>query len=494
MSEAAGNKSTRRIILESALALIVGLVLAVLANRFLGEEFATRQQALVYAPIAGHTYGEGSRDQIRVLLIDDAALTAAGQRWPAQYSYSARLLRAVSEYRPKAVFVDIYYAATRNDASLPLLAQQLCRLKEQGTRVYLAATRNRKGEYALRPELEQLAGRCFEKVAVAYTPDAIDRLAWNYPLVQPAGRDGVAMKSAALALYESGRGKLAVDDAPLALTWGSREAEHGVGWASSSDGGKSYCRRSRGAADMWRSVIPASAYDDGEQPMCVYHETIRAGQFTSTTPEEEARLRQLIEGKVVLIGTALADSGDLVLSPIHGKIPGVYLHAMALDNLFTYGPGYARDMPLSLEPRHAPLLLFLLGSLIVVTLVPKALRAWLLAGGPRPWLDDPMQRIAHRRWLRSPHVDPIAALAFLALCVLRLLLSLAIGAFILWVGQRVWGLGFLSIIGVIFLTLMAELFEFNEKLIKYLVPDPGALPAQPHLSQESSDALVSKSA
>ncbi|HEX9173315.1 MAG TPA: CHASE2 domain-containing protein [Telluria sp.] len=491
MSESAPGKSVWRLIGESMLALVVGIVLAVLVQRIFGEEFATRQQALVYSPIAGFGYGEGSRDQLRVLLIDDAALVAAGQGWPAQYSYSARLLRAVSQYRPKAVFIDIYYAATREDASLPLLLQQLCRLKEQGTAVYLAATRNRTGAYALRPELEQLAGRCFEKVAVRYTPDAIDRMAWNYPLRQNDASNGVAVRSAALALYESGRAKLAGDTPPLALTWGSRAAHNGVGWVG-DDGKSAYCRRSRGAADLWRSVIPASMYDDGEQPVCVYHETIRAGQLTSTTAEEDARLRQLIEGKVLMIGTALADSGDLVLSPIHGRIPGVYLHAMALDNLLTQGADYARDMPLSFDRRHAPLLLFLFVALAAVTLLPKLFDAWLLARVRRPWLKDPLQAVANRNWLRCRRVDPIAALAFLAMCALRVLLSLAVGALVLWVGQRFLGLGVLSIMGVIFLTMMAELFKFNQKLIKYLVPSSGPSPVSPHPSQEPSDAVVSE--
>jgi CHASE2 domain-containing sensor protein len=39
----------------------------------------------------------------------------------------------------------------------------------------------------------------------------------------------------------------------------------------------------------------------------------------------------------VLIGADILGSGDRIESPVHGQVPGVYLHAMALDNLLTFG-------------------------------------------------------------------------------------------------------------------------------------------------------------
>ena len=455
----------KRIIVECCIAMVVGLALTMFVEWAFGEEFVTRQQARAYAPIAGSSYGEGKRDDIRVLLIDDAAIAAAGQTWPARYSYSARLLRAVGQYRPKAVFVDIYYSAQRDDDSLPSLLRQVCALHDQGTKVFLAANRNRNDEYVLRPELEELAGKCFEKVAVKYTPDDIDRLAWNYTLALPAegaghdahGEPEHGMKSAALALYETTGRTVEVEHHPLALTWGSKSAAHGVAWTSSEPGAAanaSYCRDTHGLlSELLPPGIRNSLYADGSKPICVFHETIRAGQLTETTTEQDAQLRQLIEGKILLIGTALSDTSDLILTPLHERIPGVYLHAMALDNLMVFGDDYARAMHLSLgSPR---LLLFLLVAMLFVTLVPKQI----------------MHKL-HRYFdgRKKPGRDWAGAGLYLLWCVGRLIVSLAVGALMLWIGQYWLGLGFLSIINVMVLTLLAEWFEFNEKLNEYIFP------------------------
>lgn len=47
-------------------------------------------------------------------------------------------------------------------------------------------------------------------------------------------------------------------------------------------------------------------------------------------------------GRPVLIGTNVGTAPDLQSSPVHESIPGVFLHAMALDNLMHFGPEYDR--------------------------------------------------------------------------------------------------------------------------------------------------------
>lgn len=47
--------------------------------------------------------------------------------------------------------------------------------------------------------------------------------------------------------------------------------------------------------------------------------------------------RDLIEDRVVFVGTDLEIYSDRVDAPVHGTLPGVYLHAMAFDNLLRFG-------------------------------------------------------------------------------------------------------------------------------------------------------------
>jgi CHASE2 domain len=48
----------------------------------------------------------------------------------------------------------------------------------------------------------------------------------------------------------------------------------------------------------------------------------------------------LLAGRFVFVGVNLSGLNDKVFSPIHGYLPGVYKHAMATDNLITYGANY----------------------------------------------------------------------------------------------------------------------------------------------------------
>lgn len=486
MSHESHAKPPRRIVLESLLALLVGFGLAFAVHELFGEEFATRQQAKAFAPFAGNAYGNGARDQVRVLLIDDAALAAAGQSWPAQYAYSARVLRAVSQYQPKAVFVDIAYTATRPDASLPALTAQLCAMKQQGIPVFLAATRNSEHAFTLRPELEALAGECFDKVAVKYSPDAIDRLAWTYNLDLDAEEGKPAVRSAALALAAAAGVHAEAEEHPLALTWGGTPAAHGVGWVVGSEGRTaSYCRSFHGSEELLPPGIFKRLYADAAKPVCVFHDTLHADELVATSDAAEQRLRRELQGKLVLIGTALSDSNDLVLSPLHDRIPGVYLHAMATDNLLVYGDAYPRHMHLAFNLHNIKLLVFLLGSLLVVTLLPKAVREWL--GARHGWVESPLDallaRLPDNRLLRAV----VGTTGFIASGVIKLALAVFIGVALLWFGHRFLGLGYLSIIGVVFLTVTAEWLELNEKLAKYLLPEARAPHAQPPSSEEKHD-------
>ena len=472
-------KTYPRIALECALAIAIGFGLAFLAHWLFGEEYAVRQQARIYAPIAGKNYGDGRRDDIRVLLIDDAALAAAGQVWPAQYSYSARLLNAVAQYNPKAIFVDVYYGARRDDPTLPALTRSVCALKQQGIPLFMATARDGAGNYALRPELEALAGKCFDKVAIQYTPDDLDRIAWNYPL--ETHRSGEApLKSAALALYETNGRHLKVDEHPLAVTWGSQPARHGIGWVRDAHGADtSYCRPSHGFLELIPPGPRNLYYHDVDKPMCVFHETVRAGELAETTADSDARLRREIEGKIILIGVAHTDSNDLLLSPLHGRIPGIYLHAMALDNLMVYGEDYARHAHLGFSREQLPMMLFLLASMVAVTLLPRLVPR-VLADSKR-WTALQIRTDGQNTRLRLSHPllhRAVSVTTFLMMKIVRILSALAAGCVMVWLGQSWFGLGFMSVIGVIFLTLLAEWFEFNEKLIEHILPAP---PHSPHV-------------
>src|SRR5262249_4180194 len=54
--------------------------------------------------------------------------------------------------------------------------------------------------------------------------------------------------------------------------------------------------------------------------------------------------RELLGGRFVMIGAAVSGIADWHQSPVHGQVPGVVLHAMALANLLSLGTRYATEL------------------------------------------------------------------------------------------------------------------------------------------------------
>lgn len=482
--------------IELGLALLMGLIASVVLPPLLGEDLVVRQVARVYAPLAAHLHGEGRRDEISVLLIDDKTLADAGEAWPASYRYQSRLLDAVALYKPRAVFFDIVFSNARPDTSLPSLIEALCRVQAGGTKVYLAAQRQADGRFMLRPELEAAAGRCYEKVAIEYQPDAVDQTAWTYQL-----NDGLRLKdaprSAALAMYENDRGPLpaSADRSDLALTWGLVPAEHGVAWSAApkthddrkeekreekeDKGGSAtqegYCRPSMSAvAETLPGFIRNRLISDAEKKVCVFNTTLYPADLVTSTDAEEAFVKTRLEGRFVMIGTALQGSNDRVQSPIHGRIPGVYLHAAALGNLLDDGADYKQATELGFpgDGPHVKVWLVLLIGLFPVLAVGalrrsawgKSIVEWIRKGKAHPPSDEARSGKLSRKaretlgWIGWKSM--VFASSFLLVSVL------------LFIGQSLLDVGFMTVIDVAVFSLAAEWFEWNSKLFAWWQDKP----------------------
>lgn len=80
---------------------------------------------------------------------------------------------------------------------------------------------------------------------------------------------------------------------------------------------------------------------------CAYTDFMPYGLLQSGITQEETR--QALGGKVVLLGAHVLGDNDLIVAAPYGALPGVFLHAMALDNLMQRGPAYPKA-PVRLVP------------------------------------------------------------------------------------------------------------------------------------------------
>ncbi|MDW2458130.1 CHASE2 domain-containing protein, partial [Vibrio sp. 1249-1] len=68
--------------------------------------------------------------------------------------------------------------------------------------------------------------------------------------------------------------------------------------------------------------------------------TLSADDFLAPNATGNQDLRKVIENRAVFIGYDLLGSSDLVVSPVHNQLPGVFYHAMAFVNLVSMDTKY----------------------------------------------------------------------------------------------------------------------------------------------------------
>jgi CHASE2 domain-containing sensor protein len=293
-------------------------------------------------------YPSTGQQRIAVVLIDDAYLLRNNSYWPMPYDEQSKLFKRLLAYKPKAVFVDLLYS---HDHSLgdpiqgsQVLANVFERYRHQGIGLSLANTGQVRGSAGQTNTLAPLA-EVSSPALVAWSG-----LGDQYPLAieTPLG----PMETPALALYRQycqGRvctalpsdAQAAVEEPAIAVQWGFQLAAEQRRIADIG-----HCSTSSGLlVDMFKQLLRAVFWklDSTTQVLCPYSFTLSASDLEVSSAEDRALLAELLRDRLVLVGANITSTADLVQSPVHGKIPGVYLHAMALDNLITRGMNYDHD-------------------------------------------------------------------------------------------------------------------------------------------------------
>jgi CHASE2 domain-containing sensor protein len=282
-----------------------------------------------------------------VVLVDDRALALRGARWPVPLAFHAQLLDELDVLRPRAVMLDFLLLDRAPDEDICALLAAADRLRDDGIPVYLAVTRQE--------DLSQLMGStCTDDaglplradqvlipVAVPRQVDEADFVSRRYPFEQRGENGAAGLPSAAVRLYcdtTAQRDQCAADltsgrapDAGFELAWSPRGDPFNARWSR---------------AECGRSIAPARAILDRtilpHETACPPIATLFASALLS--PAQDAalgahneRLFDLVEGSTVFVGGNFRASGDLITTPMHTLLPGVYYHAVAFENLLIFG-------------------------------------------------------------------------------------------------------------------------------------------------------------
>lgn len=312
-----------------------------------GVNNATRNHSSdLYYKIISVKYPRHHQDNIAVVLLDGSSLTNLGSRWPASYDFHAAILDRIGRFNPRAIMVDLLFLDDRSDTDDTLgdLEDVLTNLEEgrdglEPTRVFLATlTADSRASEVLAP----LKKRTFSAAVYWRTDGPNSKSPLFYPLATGAGRTGNDA-SAAYRLYRhlcstgdelcggQNAGKPHFRN-PMQIYWGAIPTDHPFIPSAKQD-----------CAPVAESIVgrwlqwftsPNAAFLQS----CSYTPELSAFELLNG---DDADVRRMIEGRVIFYGAGFPGQ-DEISSPVHGKQYGVFLHAMALDNLLTLGSRYHR--------------------------------------------------------------------------------------------------------------------------------------------------------
>jgi len=322
----------------------------------IGDKTDQATQDALYK-VAAPYYQSDAQQDIVIVLINQFSITELYKReaieaneWPVRYRDHAYLLSRILKYRPSSVFVDIYFKQERStDDSFGQFMRLAGRMSKKYESPLLFAGGYQDEQYTdIQRKLDELGELVVSGWAgydQAYPLNDNGHLTTAYRLYQLACLNDSPLASCNQPYIDTAA--IEAGDA-VSVRWGSRP-----GQVIFPEFSKSVCAdRSGSVLEVGRQLLYGFieglvSYDDQEDPVnaqCGYHSVIYADELVyvdkAGSAEQKQRLAAALKNKVVMYGLSLEGLHDNVYSPVHGLLPGVFFHAMALDNLMHYGADY----------------------------------------------------------------------------------------------------------------------------------------------------------
>jgi len=288
----------------------------------------------IAAPFYGFPKPVGQQD-IAIVLDTDQTLDALNHAWPIRYADHARILNGILAAKPKAIFFDIVIPSRpRPEDNLSEFGPVIAQAKRQHVPLYFAQ------------------GRFDQSLPDPLSPYGVIT-AWNapadtYPLIENKS------PTAALKIYQDLCSRNFLDKCAWARKQNDLFKPLYVRWGSTYDSNERYF--SAGCTDPRRSTLGRlwnaaglgmrALSDKFARPpsQCYYHVTVPAECIAKGINGNCAigisQAGAMVRNRVVFYGADVTGSHDVVVTSTLGGVAGVSVHAMALDNLITYGNNY----------------------------------------------------------------------------------------------------------------------------------------------------------
>ncbi|SDS58749.1 sensor domain CHASE2-containing protein [Halopseudomonas litoralis] len=385
-------------------------------------------------------YPTDRQQDVAVLLLTDEVVDAVLQgQWPAPYSFHASILDDLLVHQPRAVFIDFYWM-NQNKPGGDYLVNVLESYRETQVPVYLSVP----DEGWLEARWPELVG-LVTPVSASVVMDPTDFIARSYP------QEFRGMRSAAFAIAEDQFGISAAHRGALDIFWGTADNPLNQAWMQSED-------------EAQGSILGGllQGFEGVETPI-PYATTVFVRDLLNPVAEtEDEALRELdehLKDRVIIYGASLSGIQDMVFTPTRSILPGVYYHAMAIDNLLTWGSNFKASVPSRTLPilgSHTLLIFqaFVLLSISALVCYWKLNAPGEVASAGTPLADNSREHHPAERWFAGAIKTSVLIIVIVA-CVIQF--------FVLDLPVATWA-GFLEIIGI---GVVIERLNLIERLCRW---------------------------
>ena len=319
-----------RIVVQSALLFLVGMVVLV----FHGLKFdLTPWSQVMMNDIVDRIYPDSGQQDTTVVLFQEKNLRELKAGYPVSYELQAEVFEAIASYGPRAVFIDFAFMDDRGDTEH--LLKSMCNLYSivEG-RLFLAAPL----DDDKRVSMQKTFRGCARLVTALMDPDTGVSGVLTYctgtwglrECEEGLDRRETFLDSPAVAMARHHVVGIAPEGAErMEILWPSTTSELNRKWMK--------CDPEETGVRRMLTRLKHGPLEVKEE--CAYTNTVSVAHLLGTFDPDVERV---IRGKAVFYGASFDAAGDRVASPTYHDLPGVYLHAMAYDNLVSLGSSYKR--------------------------------------------------------------------------------------------------------------------------------------------------------
>lgn len=314
----------------------------------LGSASERAAERAVYRLLSGLYDASKSEQSILVVLFNDQSIANLypylweSNDWPLSYSDQASILTTLMSLEPRGVFYDVMWMKQRSlDGSYNRAIQHL-KAMEQATQIPLWFARGT-SDSNMTEGIEQDL-KSFSSLAINGWEGEGDL----YPLHSDNTPNTATMLYNFYCEQMDCQGIRDVNAPSMSVRWNANSAPILLPHRNQQcrDRGSAFQLLVQTIKSVAINIIPWLEEENQLQlcpPQRVLYVDELMAMVRSPNESERERVKSIVEGSIVLVGGQIEGVQDYVLSPVHGSLPGVFFHAMALDNLITFGQSYTRE-------------------------------------------------------------------------------------------------------------------------------------------------------